>query len=319
MSFVSQILLMPLDFCVCRLDITKSNKILAYLESIRGFEHVAESKTPNYIDPDEHLITYFREKLEIERKADTFRNAGKKLPPDIDSQSRRINGKKVEILNEYIFPAMVNLTFFFEAIAEYPKFQDVFEGDIKDLLGIRRDPSKYEYGHMLQRLLRSILITGNEEYDNKAYLDHKEVEFRFKLLDNLQQLIWYKYYPYISKIFKYNPQLQHTVASDFSRVLGYTGSLADPVRDEYMFSGGVKYTNKLTFKDYKRDTNSKNITKEEYKQKYKQELEMRESNNQFYEKKMEEYNEELIRKRPHRTFRIKSAKEWIEQQSTQSC
>jgi hypothetical protein len=208
---------------------------------------------------------------------------------------------------------MANLDFFFRAIAEYPKLQDVFENDLKDLLGIRRDPSKYEYGYMLQRLLRAVLIIGNEEYDNNAYLNYKEVEFRFKLLDNLQQLIWYKYYPYIAKIFKYNPQLQHTVGSDFSRVLGYTGSLADPVRDEYMFSGGAKYTKKLTFKKYKHDTNFKNITKEEYRQRYKQELERREQGNQFHEQKMKEYTEELNRKRPHRTFRAKSAKEWIEE------
>jgi hypothetical protein len=274
---------------------------------------VAEAMTPNYIDPDEHLITYFRKKLEIERKADTFRNAGKKLPPEIDSQAKKINGTKVEILNEYIFPAMANLDFFFGAIAVYPKFQEVFEDDIKDLLGIRRyNPDKTDYGYMLQGLLAAILIMGNEEYDKKTYLDHRDVEFRFKLLDKLQRLIYYKFYPYISKMFSGSPEVQQTIANDFNRIFGWTGLLAHPVRDEYIFSGGVKYTKKLTFKEYKHDTNFKNITKEEYKQRYKQELERRESNNQFYERKMEDYNEELNRKRPRRTFRIKSAKEWIE-------
>ena len=129
---------------------------------------MADAITPNYIDPDEELIAYFRKKLEVEEKADTFRNTGKKLPPDIDSQSKSINSMKVEILKKYIFPAMANLDFFFRAIAEYPKFQEVFENDIKDLLGIRRDPGKNEYGYMLQRLLRAILIIGNEEYDSKG-------------------------------------------------------------------------------------------------------------------------------------------------------
>jgi hypothetical protein len=58
---------------------------------------VAEAMTPNYIDPDEHLITYFREKLEVEKKADIFRNAGKKLPPEIDSQYYE---QKMEDYNE---------------------------------------------------------------------------------------------------------------------------------------------------------------------------------------------------------------------------
>ena len=148
-------------------------------------------------------------------------------------------------------------------------------------------------------------------------LNHKDVEFRFKLLYNLQQLIWNKYDPYISKIFRDSFQVQHTVASDFNRVFGWTGLLANPVRDEYMFSGGIKYTRKLTFKEYKRNTNFKNINKEECKNKdTNQELERREWNNQFYEEKMQEYNKELNRKRPHRTFQIKSAKEWIEQQGS---
>src|SRR5262245_37848318 len=112
------------------------------------FEQGAELKTPNYIDPDEDVIAYFRRKLDIMGKTDIFRKAGgKKLPPDIDSQAKKINGKKVEILNKYIFPAMANLDFFFSTIAVYPMFQEVFEDDIKDLLGIRRyNPGKTEYG-----------------------------------------------------------------------------------------------------------------------------------------------------------------------------
>jgi cellulose biosynthesis protein BcsQ len=275
---------------------------------------VAEAITTNYIDPDEHLITYFRKKLEIEGKADIFRNAGKKLPPEIDSQKKSSNVMKAEILKKYIFPAMANLDFFFGAIAEYPKFQEIFEDDIKDLLGIRRyDPGKTDYGYMLQSLLASILIVGNEEYDNKTYLEHRGLEFRLKLLHKLQQLIWLKYFPYIPKMFSDNPEVQKIIASDFNRIFGWTGLLAHPVRDEYVFSGGAKYRKKLTFGEYKHNTNFKDITKEEYKQRYKQELERRESGNQYYEQKLEEYNEELSRKRPRRTFRKKTAKEWIEQ------
>jgi hypothetical protein len=112
-------------------------------------------------------------------------------------------------------------------------------------------------------------------------------------------------------MFPDNPEVQEIIASDFSRIFGWTGLLAFPVRDEYNFPGGVRYTKKLSFKEYKHDTNLMNITKEEYEQRYKQELERCESENQRYERGMEKYSEEMKRNLPHRTFEIKSAKEMI--------
>ena len=116
---------------------------------------------------------------------------------------------KVKILNRYIFPAMADLTFFFEAIAEYPELQETFANDLKDLLGIRRyDPDKTEYGYMLQSLIGAILILGNESTIIIFTLITKTVESRFKLLHKLQRLIWYKFSPYISKMFPDNPEVQ---------------------------------------------------------------------------------------------------------------
>src|SRR5438067_10161537 len=72
---------------------------------------------------------------------------------------RVLDKEKVRVLDNYIFPAMANLTFFFRCISKYPELREVFEDDVKDLLGVRREnPQPNNHGFIIFNLLHSILL-----------------------------------------------------------------------------------------------------------------------------------------------------------------
>jgi hypothetical protein len=79
---------------------------------------------------------------------------------------------------------MANLVFFFEAMTISSELKGTFESDIRELFGIRRNnPSFDNYGFMFKILLRSIFHSN---------LGLSQNDFRFKLLHELQEIIYYK-------------------------------------------------------------------------------------------------------------------------------
>ena len=61
---------------------------------------------------------------------------------------------------------MANIAYFFIHISETPELIEVFEKDIKDLLGVRRkNPQEQEYGYIFFKLIYSILLIEEGIYD----------------------------------------------------------------------------------------------------------------------------------------------------------
>jgi len=130
--------------------------------------------------------------------------------------------RKTDALDR-IFTSMANLTFFFECIAKYPDFEVLFEDDIKDLLGVRRNDQNTDiYGFMLARLLYSILIVQKS--------DNNFNDFRLRLNCLLQQVVWNKASQTLTDVFR--PEGAQPVANDFDRVKAWTEMLAYNVRPE---------------------------------------------------------------------------------------
>ena len=64
---------------------------------------------------------------------------------------RQLRVDKTRILENIIFPSMVNLTFFLECISNHKDLQNVFDNDLKELFGIKRnEPRAYNYAFMLE-------------------------------------------------------------------------------------------------------------------------------------------------------------------------
>jgi hypothetical protein len=108
---------------------------------------------------------------------------------------------------------MANLVLFFKSIAAYPQLGEVFEDDIKDLLGIRRNnPQLNNYGFIIFNLLQSILQIGEGVYNEKR--SHNK-DFRLRLNQLLQETVWAKVDESLTDVFK-KASAQHVVADDFN-------------------------------------------------------------------------------------------------------
>lgn len=150
----------------------------------------------------------------------------KELEEKARTHKRYLDKEKVAVLDKYIFQSMANLRFFFKSIAAYPQLREVFEDDIKDLLGIRRNnPQPNNYGFIIFNLLHSILQIGEGVYNEKR--SHNK-DFRLRLNQLLQETVWDKVDASLTDVFN-NESAQRTVADDFNRVWGWTRMLAESI------------------------------------------------------------------------------------------
>jgi hypothetical protein len=191
--------------------------------------------------PDRRLVTLLTKLLQY--KADVNDRE------IVDKERKRyLDKEKVEVLNECIFPSMANLTFFFKSISKYPELKEVFEDDIKDLLGVRRkDPQQNSYGFIFSQLLRSILLieeeVDGEEFDREEVVDKKifplhyqlasadNKDFRLWLNQILQQIVRDKVVAHLTKAHENDKADQYEkadqiVKDEFDRVWIWTRILA---------------------------------------------------------------------------------------------
>ena len=63
---------------------------------------------------------------------------------------------------------MINLTYFFQFVASHEELQPIFEDDIKDLLGLRRENKEKEIEYMFHYLLKGML-EGDEHLGKRKY------------------------------------------------------------------------------------------------------------------------------------------------------
>ena len=153
---------------------------------------------------------------------------------------------KVHYLDKHIFQAMANLTFFFQAIAKHPELQELYEDDIKDLLGIRRnDPNELEYGFMFVNLISAIMST-TRKYVKKGDRFEPKKDYTLKLTYRLQEMVQLILEENLRELFD-NPNSQRAVETDISRVLGWVGMLASGVPDEHDIVRTEKYETSIKY------------------------------------------------------------------------
>jgi hypothetical protein len=142
---------------------------------------------------------------------------------NIDKEHKRyLDKQKVIMLNKYIFPSMANIVFFFRYISRYPEIKRVFENDIKDLLGVRREnPQEGNYGFIFSDLLCSILMPGLGYYNDEK----RDKDFRLRLNQIMQETVITKAGLYLTEMFR-NISMQHMVKDDFSRTEAWTEMIA---------------------------------------------------------------------------------------------
>ena len=129
----------------------------------------AKTNTKNCFTPNDRLINFLNKRLQLEKTKLEVKNGNRKnLLPEEEKSDVSLRTDKNRILNNIIFPSMSNLTYFFQFIASNSELQEIFDDDIKDLLGLRRENKKMKEGYMFENLL-----TGMLEWDE--HLDKKNI------------------------------------------------------------------------------------------------------------------------------------------------
>jgi len=150
---------------------------------------VKKSKThDNGYLPDDLLVNYMRQKLQFERDKEKSKLRGKELAEN--ETYSNLKKRKFDVLDR-VFRSLANLIFFFKCIAEYPELEKVFEDDVMDLLGIKRnDPQKQDLGFVFYDLLDYILIGKKGGRYGEGPDDR--LDFRLILNHIVQKIVCYK-------------------------------------------------------------------------------------------------------------------------------
>lgn len=187
-----------------------------------------KKKGGDYV-PDAHIVKYMRRRLQ---QFDSIQKLGaeEKVPEKLEKEEGALSTDKFRILPK-IFQAMVDITFFFGVMNAHPEIQKIFESDIKEILGVkRRDPKNTPYAFMFHILVSGMLLA--------QYPTGKD--FRLRLNEQLQHLVWDKMTLYLTDIFE-SIASHNMITQDFNRVFGWTEMLmfAMKEKDEYRIPGVV--------------------------------------------------------------------------------
>jgi hypothetical protein len=99
---------------------------------------VSEGKTDYMVNgylPHDAVINYMRDRLHFEKTRNKLKLKGQDLAGD--NSYRNLKKRKTDVL-DIMFKSMADILFF-KSIAKHQELQDIFEDDIMDLLGIKRN------------------------------------------------------------------------------------------------------------------------------------------------------------------------------------
>jgi hypothetical protein len=162
-----------------------------------------------------------REKLQFERDKEKSKVRGRELAED--ATYSKLKRRKFDVLDR-VFKSMANLIFFFKCIAEYPELEKVFEDDVMDLLGVKRnDPKKHDPGSVFSDLLDYILI--GKKGGRFAEETDERLDFRLILNHIVQKTVCHKMSQCSVSILKMGGP-RGIVMDDFHKVWAWTEMLS---------------------------------------------------------------------------------------------
>lgn len=203
---------------------------------IKGLQKIDGDKS--YI-PDETLVNFIQDWLHIHKKREQFTKEGKELSAEDKKKLRALDKKKVDYMDNLIFPALANLTYFFEAMAASTRLSNGFEDEIEEVLDPRKskDAAKFSGNRMrmasfqfrrnnLARLVDAALSIPMKNYERGKPITDFRVGLMYQLLeiigDNMDRVISNEYS---------TSQIWHSFHEDFKKMLGWMALLTRTVKD----------------------------------------------------------------------------------------
>jgi len=203
---------------------------------IRGLQKIDDEK--GYI-PDETLVNFIQDWLHIHKKRERLTKEGKELHSEDKKKLRALDKKKVDYIDNMIFPALANLTYFFEAMAASPRLSKGFEDELEEILDPRKakDAAAFSGNRMrmnsiqfrrnnFTRLVDAAISIPMKNYERGKPITDFRVGIMYQLLevvgDNMDRVMSNEYS---------SSQIWHSFHDDFKKMTGWMALLTRTVKD----------------------------------------------------------------------------------------
>jgi hypothetical protein len=203
---------------------------------IKGVQKIGDDKS--YI-PDDSLVNFIQEWLEIHKKRDTQTLEGKRLSKSEEERIRELDRMKVHVIDNIIFPAIANLTYFFEAMAASTRMSIAFEDELAEMLDARnsKQAARFDSGlrfssmqfreNNLARLVMAMLSIPMKKYPENKSVDDFRIGLMYQTLnvigDSVDRLLDQEYG---------GNQIWKSFWEDYRRMLGWLALLTRSLKDE---------------------------------------------------------------------------------------
>ena len=198
-------------------------------QSFKPMEKINEIKSYTV---NEALVKFMIDWLQIHKKRDKLLKEGTELSPEDKKKLRETDRMKVYVIDNIIFPAIANLTYFFEAIASSSRAHAAFRDEIEEMLDPRNAKSVSSRGgssrfesmafrnNTLARLLSAMLAFNVNNYPRGEFV----TDFRIGLMYQMQKIIGDKIDDIILHDYGYN-QIWRSVLHDYQKIDGWMSLL----------------------------------------------------------------------------------------------
>ena len=203
---------------------------------IKSVQKIGSEKS--YI-PDETLVNFIQDWLHIHKKREQLTQEGKELSSEDKKRLRELDRMKVHHIDHTIFPALANLTYFFEAMAASPRLANGFENELEEILDPRqaKDAARVSGSdarmsslrfrrNNLARLIIASLDIPMKNYEGGKIVDDFRIGLMYQLLnivgDNMDRLLMHEY--------SYS-QVWKSFSDDYKRMQGWLALLSRSTKE----------------------------------------------------------------------------------------
>lgn len=189
--------------------------------------------------PKEELVEFIQEWLQIHKKREELAKEGRYLSEEENSRIRPLDTNKVRILDNIIFPALANLTYFFEAMADNQILAKAFENQLEEILDPRNTKhasNLYEYDNTFSstafrknnfaRLIAAAIEIPMSKYPEGTTID----DFRLGLMYQLLVVTMDRLYGVIRHEYPFT-QLARSFEDDYIKMKGWASLLTRTAKE----------------------------------------------------------------------------------------
>lgn len=199
---------------------------------IKQVQKIGEEKC--YI-PNETLVNFIHDWLQLHQKKEVFTKAGKELSSEDKERIRELARMKVYVFDTIVFPALADLTYFFESLAVSEKLSKAFDDEVAELLdprnvarvanfpGERMRMSCIQFRrNNLARLVMSMISVPNA----KIKRGKPTTDFRVGLMYQMLNIVGDMMDRLIENQYSFGNQIWKSAYEDYSRLMGWLSLLA---------------------------------------------------------------------------------------------